>query len=261
MSKTEIYDGEISVEGLRNFFQEKNDFTNMPTWNVGELNEDQAEFREWILGYLNKSWDATAKKKGMKYQSWNYSGDAPTELLKRRIGEIVAENMFKLACEDNKLEQLIETFYPAALESGLSSDEILGNVMSLLMETMNYGEIAKAQRQHSCDEDFSNTKKQNYARQDHDKRYNHTQAKELTKVPFDEIPESTMAAPEMLEKVLYDLAIEQICKGLDEKESTVVKMLWENATQAEIAEKLGVTQGAISKMIARLREKLAPDLK
>ena len=70
MPKREIYDGEISVEGLRNFFQEKNDFTNMPTWDVGELNEDQAEFREWILGYLNKSWNATAKKKGMKYQSW-----------------------------------------------------------------------------------------------------------------------------------------------------------------------------------------------
>jgi len=42
MPKREIYDGEISVEGLRNFFQEKNDFTNMPTWDVGELNEDQA---------------------------------------------------------------------------------------------------------------------------------------------------------------------------------------------------------------------------
>lgn len=261
MSNKEIYNGEISVEGLRKFFQEKNDFTNMPTWEVAKLDEDQAEFREWILGYMNKSWDATAKNKGMKYQSWNYSGDAPTELLKRHIGDIVAENMFKMACEDNRIEEVLETFYPAALELELNADEILGNIMSLLMETINYGEIAKAQRQYSCDEDFSNTKKQNYAKQDHDKRYNHTQAKELTKVPFDEIPESTMASPEMLEKVLYDIAIEQVCNGLDEKESTVVKMLWENAAQEEIAEKLGMTQGAVSKMISRLREKLAPDLK
>lgn len=45
MSKKEIYDGEISVEGLRNFFQEKNDFTNMPTWDVHDLMIEQGSFR------------------------------------------------------------------------------------------------------------------------------------------------------------------------------------------------------------------------
>lgn len=95
MSKTEVYDGEINVEDLRKFFQEKNDFTTMPTWDTGELSENQAEFREFILKYMNKSWDDVAKRKGMKYQSWNYTDDAPSELLKHRIGEIVAENVLR----------------------------------------------------------------------------------------------------------------------------------------------------------------------
>ncbi|MBP5604172.1 MAG: hypothetical protein J6X60_01325, partial [Ruminiclostridium sp.] len=211
--------------------------------------------------YLNKSWDAAAKKKGMNYQSWNYTADAPTELLKRRIGEIVAENIYKLACEDNKLGQLIETFYPAAIESGLSADEILGNVMSLLMETMNYRAITESQKEHSCDEDFRNTKRLNYAKDAHEKRYNHIQAKKLAKVPMDETIESQAAAPEMLERVLYDLAIEHVCKDLDDTESIVIKMLWDNATQQEIAKELGMTQSAVSKMIVRLREKLEPELK
>lgn len=259
MSKTEIYDGEISVEGLRKFFQEKNDFTSMPTWDVGKLDEDQAEFREWIFGYLNKSWDEAAKKKGMKYRSWNYTKDAPTELLRNRIGDIIAENVLKIAMDEDKLREVTETFIVPAWLSGKNGDEILGNVMSLLLDTMNYSEIANVQKEFSCDEDFSNTKRTNYAKEDHNKRFNHTEAEQLKKVRLEELPEDLASEEDQIGQLISKIMVETVLNSFDERDRKIVEMKLYGYTQAEIATELGLSQSYVSKLEKKIREKLKTD--
>ena len=256
MSKKEVYDGEISVEGLRKFFQEKNDFTNMPTWDVGELDEDQAEFREIIFGYLNKVWDEAAKRKGMKYRSWNYTKNAPTELLRNRIGDIVAESMLRIANDDDKLEELTEKFVLPALQSGKDGDEVLGNVMSLLMDTVNYSEIAKAQREFSCDEDFRDTKRTNYAKEDHNKRYNHSEAEQLKKVSLEELPEDLASEDDQIGQLISKIMVETVLNSFEERERKLVEMKLYGYTQAEIAKELGLSQSYVSKLEKKIGERL-----
>ena len=255
MSKTEVYDGEINVEDLRKFFQEKNDFTTMPTWDTGELSENQAEFREFVLKYMNKSWDEVAKRKGMKYQSWNYTDDAPSELLKHRIGEIIAENVFKIAADECKLRETLAAFLPPVVESGQSADEILDNVMSLMMEVVSYPEIVDAQYKYSCDEDFRNTRKLSYAKDAHDEHYNHSEAG-LKKVSMEDIKKEQLAANDELEQVISQFAVESILSAFDDRERTIIKMLLEDATQVEIATKLGVSQSCVSKLVKKIGEKM-----
>ena len=259
MPKKEIYDGEISVEGLRKFFQEKNDFTSMPTWDVGKLDEDQAEFREWIFGYLNKSWDETAKKKGMKYRSWNYTKNAPTELLRNRIGDIIAENVLKIAMDEDKLREVTETFIVPAWLSGKDGDEILGNVMSLLLDTMNYSEIANVQKEFSCDEDFSNTKRTNYAKEDHNKRFNHTEAEQLKKVRLEELPEDLASEEDQIGQLISKIMVETVLNSFDERDRKIVEMKLYGYTQAEIATELGLSQSYVSKLEKKIGEKLKTD--
>lgn len=255
MSKTEVYDGEINVEDLRKFFQEKNDFTTMPTWDAGELDETQAEFRKFVLEQMNKSWDEVAKKKGMKYQSWNYTNDAPTELLKNRIGEIVAENVFKIAADECKLREILATFLPPAVRSGKSADEILDNVMALMMEVVNYPEIVDAQYEYSCDEDFRNTGTLNYAKETHDEHYNHSEAG-LKKVSLEDIESLPPLEDDALEQLLSKFAVEAALSVLNERERMILKMLLEDHTQAEIAKKLGVSQSCVSKLIKKIGKKM-----
>ena len=131
--------------------------------------------------------------------------------------------------------------------------------MSLLLDTMNYSEIANVQKEFSCDEDFSNTKRTNYAKEDHNKRFNHTEAEQLKKVRLEELPEDLASEEDQIGQLISKIMVETVLNSFDERDRKIVEMKLYGYTQAEIAKELGLSQSYVSKLEKKIGEKLKTD--
>ena len=73
---------------------------------------------------------------------------------------------------------------------------------------------------------------------------------------MEDIKKEQLAANDDLEQVISKFAVESILSAFDDRERTIIKMLLEDATQTEIAAKLGVSQSCVSKLVKKIGEKM-----
>ena len=160
---------------------------------------------------------------------------------------------------------LFDIFILPRLLKGSTGDEELHNVLNLAMQTMQVGEVAKIARRNSADEDFS--KRSSRPKKDHIKRFGHSRSNtkminfsELEDEDSEESFDATVADADierMFDKIESDLAVEQICKGLNEREAIIFRGLYDGRPQQAIADELGVSQSYISKFKVKLSKKLS----
>ena len=264
MPKKEPYNGEITPEKLREVLW-ADDFTKMPVRDPSEYNEKEAKLYKTVETYIKEHWDRIAKVLAGTYAPDAYSKDFPTEVLRTRFTAIVADNVIKLYFDKKRYRMLFDIFILPRLMKGSTGDEELHNVLNLAMQTMQVGEIAKIARRNSADEDFS--PKSSRAKKDHMKRFGHSRS-DTKMINYSELedPESeisfldTIADDDMeklFDKIESDLAVEQICKGLSEREAVIFRGLYDGRPQQAIAGELGVSQSYISKFKVKLSKKLS----
>lgn len=264
MPRKEPYNGEITPENLREVLW-ADDFTKMPVRDPSEYNEKEAKLYKTVEKYIKQHWDRIAKVLAGTYAPTAYSEDFPTEVLRKRFTAIVADNVIKLYFDKKRYRMLFDIFILPRLTKGSTGDEELHNVLNLAMQTMQVGEIAKIARRNSADEDFS--KRSSRPKLDHEKRFRHSRSKKK-KINFSELEDedseesfdATVADADierMFDKIESDLAVEQICKGLNEREAIIFRGLYDGRPQQAIADELGVSQSYISKFKVKLSKKLS----
>ena len=128
-----------------------------------------------------------------------------------------------------------------------NGDEALHNTTNALMQTLDIKGLSKSAKDFSCDEDFNQSKKLNYPKMDHDRKWNHSRAK-IKVESLDEIAERspTGEPPQISDKTNVEAAadihilIEQLVDSASDQEREIIKLLSEGYNQSEIARKLGV---------------------
>lgn len=266
MANKEPYNGEVSPENLRKVFWE-NDFTKMPVRDPSEYNEKEAKMYLTVEKYIKQNWDSIAKILGQTYAPSSFSEDYPPEVLRKRFTAVVADNVIKLYFDEKRYQMLFDIFIMPRIMKGSTGDEELHNVLNLAMQTMQVGDIITASRRMSAEEDFSRKNRSSRARLDHEKRFNHSRSQkkminfsELEDEDSEESYDETVSDADidkMFDKIETDVAVEQICKGLDEREAVIFRGLYDGRSQQAIADELGVSQSYISKFKVKLSKKLS----
>lgn len=260
MTNKEPYNGEISPENLREVLW-TDDFTKMPVRDPSEYNEQESELFKTVEKYIRENWNGIAKSLGQTYAPSSFSEDHPAEALRKRVTAIVADAVIKLCFDENQFRKIIETFIAPRVENGSTGVEELHNVLNLAMQTMQVGDIVKIARQNSTEEDFS--KKESRAKLDHNKRFYHSRSKKEV-IYNSELVDAEgngttvdEAAEKMFRNIDSDLAVDQICKGLSERDAIIFRGLFDGRPQEAIADELGVSQSYISKLITKLSKRLS----
>ena len=99
----------------------------------------------------------------------------------------------------------------------------------------------------------------NYAKEDHNKRFNHTESEQLKKVRLEELPEDLASEEDQIGQLISKIMVETVLNSFDERDRKIVEMKLYGYTQAEIAKEIGLSQSYVSKLEKKIGEKLKTD--
>lgn len=253
----------INLDDLREHFH-IHDFSAMPVKESSEYSEKELALYNRVLRLINTEWITISKSLSLTHPQDCYSEDYPPELLRNRVQRIIADNVVKLCNDKKALWNVLEQLVLPLLAKGETGDEQLHNTVNALMQTLDIEGLSKSAREFSCDEDFNQSKGLNYPKMDHDKKWNHTR----TKIKMESLEEISEKSPNGEPPQIPDRTnvestatthdmIEKLKESCDEKELIILKMLSEGYTQREIAQKIGVSQSAISKKLTKFKKFLS----
>ncbi|MBP5605462.1 MAG: sigma-70 family RNA polymerase sigma factor, partial [Ruminiclostridium sp.] len=92
--------------------------------------------------------------------------------------------------------------------------------------------------------------------EDHNKRYNHSEAEQLKKVSLEELPEDLASEDDQIGQIISKIMVETVLNSFEERERKLVEMKLYGYTQAEIAKELGLSQSYVSKLEKKIGERL-----
>lgn len=259
MPKDLLDEEEITLEKLRKQFQE-NDFTWTALKSYSEYTLDEVEFHNEISSYIHNSWRDILKEFGIKSPEACFSKNYPPELIREYLERLVADIIISILYNEKALDNIISTFIIPIFEQencDKLADRYLHNTVRALMQTVNVKELAEVSKEYSSDEDFGNEVSTNYPKIDHDRRWNHSRSKIKTE-PLEELLENDRedVVEEGLDVenlAITNVALKEIIENANEQEKQILELLAAGRTQSEIAKELGVSQGTISKKLAKIR--------
>ncbi len=257
----------ITLELLRQQLQAE-DFTTYPTSSLDEYSTADAEFHTYICSLIDEKWSEIAKEMGLNHPSACYSEDFPPEAIRLGLENLIADKVLEILDDERASGNISESIISPALESGANPDEYLRNTVNALMKTIDYEALIKISEKHSCDTDFNELMPQNFPKLDHDRRWTHSRSKIQT-ISLDGVRNSDENSSldiadehiDVEETAIANADISSFLNSCDETDQQIIKMLLDKFTQQEIAAELGITQGSVSKRIAKIRTRLEDFLK
>lgn len=259
MPKDLLNEEEITLEKLREQFQ-NNDFTKTALKPYSEYTLKEVEFHNEIRSYVHKSWKELLKEFGIKNPEACFSKDYPPELVREYLEKLIADIIISIEHDEKAFENIMNTFI-APILAQKNCDELaeryLHNTVNALMQTVDIKGLAEVSREYSSDEDFGNGVSINYPKIDHERKWNHSRSKIKTE-SLDELLENDKedVAKEVLDietLAITNVALKEIIENADEQERRILELLAAGRAQSEIAKELGVSQGTISKKLAKIR--------
>lgn len=259
MPKNLLNEEEITLEKLREQFQ-NNDFTKTALKPYSEYTLKEVEFHNEIRSYVHESWRELLKEFGIKNPESCFSKNYPPELVREYLERLIADIIISIEHDEKAFENIMNTFIAPILAQE-NCDELteryLHNTVNALMQTVDIKGLAEASKEYSCEEDFGNGVSTNYPKIDHDRRWNHSRSKIKTE-SLEELLENGKedVAEEELDVeglAITNVALKEIIDNADEQERHILELLAVGRTQSEIADELGVSQGTISKKLAKIR--------
>ena len=259
MPKDLLDEKEITLEKLREQFQ-NNDFTQTALRLYSEYTVKELESYNQIRSYIHEHWRGLLKDFGIKNPMACFSKDYPPELIREYLERLTADIVISIERDEIAFENIWNIFVIPILEKKNCdelADQYLHNTVNALMQTVNIKKLAEVSKEYSSDEDFSKSQNTNYPKMDHDKKWNHTRSKIKTE-SLDELLEND---EDLIQQnfdsgslAITNVTLKEIIENADEKEKQILKMLSIGCTQSEIAKQLGISQGTVSKKIAKIRE-------
>ena len=257
----------ITIELLREQLRAE-DFTAFPTVSLDKYSSIDAELHSYIRSLIDEKWSEIAKEMGLKHPSYCYSEVFPPEAIRLRLENLIADKVLQILNDDGVSDNISESIITPALESGANPDEYLRNTVNALMKTIDYEALLKISEKHSCDTDFNELMPQNFPKLDHDRKWTHSRSKiqtvSLDGIRSSEENSSLDIADEHIdveENAIANADISSFLNSCDETDRQIIEMLLDKFTQQEIAAELDITQGSVSKRIAKIRTRLEDFLK
>ena len=182
-------------------------------------------------------------------------------MIREYFERLIADIVINIGENEQVLDNILNTFFVPLLEKENCdelADQYLHNTVNALMQTINIKALAEISKDYSCDEDFNNSQTTNYPKMDHDRKWNHTRSKIKTE-SLDELLENdekylTQGGFDSELIAVTNVTRREIIENSNEQEKQIIKMLSEGYNQSEIAKKLRVSQGTVSKKISKIRE-------
>lgn len=257
----------ITLELLRQQLQ-ADDFTTYHTTSLDEYNPENVEFHSYIRSLIDEKWSEIAKKTGQKHPSSCYSENFPPEAIRLRLESLIADKVLEIFNDDRVSNNINESIISPTIERGANPDEYLRNTVNALMKAIDYEALLKISEKHSCDTDFNELMPQNFPKLDHDRKWAHSRSKIQT-VSLDGIRSSDEdsgmdiadQSVDVEESAIANADISSFLSFCNETDQRIFQMLLDKFTQQEIAAELGITQGSVSKRIAKIRTRLEDFLK
>lgn len=256
-----------TLDELRAFFRE-NDFSAASYLDIDydQLDADMAETLEHAKGLMDEHWESLSREMGLKSDSGYYGVDNPLVAMRDSMESLVAGGVLKLLKEQpEKAVEILAQFDFDDPDIETHADAFLHSAVEMVMQVMDYEEIAKAVQDAPAYEDFNHSKELNYRAKDFDRRWNHTRAQ--TRVEsLEALRDAENAEGESTEFSLPDprtdvfaevaakLTQEKFWTSLTDEDKELLKLRMEGMSQAEIARRLGYqTHSAITKRLQKLK--------
>ena len=269
------------------------DFTaDAVTVNKSKFTEEQGRLYKRAGELFHDVWKRRLPDFGVKDHMRNFSGNYPLEVLRRFDTDRLATAVAAIGSDPGSLSDIADGFFgmlKQPLEAGFSAlakslgkepedltdeeiDRVIEAVADLFFEEMvnalmtaqNVEGVYEAAHAWGTHEDFSRAV-DNHATVDFLHQWTHDRAKAGQMLSLEQVYED---APQAYEKALatedstqsVDLRTEEevmadFLATIPTEEADLFLALAQQKTQAKIAKSLGITQGAVSKRIAKLKEK------
>ncbi len=91
-----LNENKITLDMLREFFHEKNDFSTMPIKDPSEYSEGELKLYNSVLKYTDSKWQEISKLLGLNHPQDCYSKDFHPVLIRDRVQSIIADQVVKI---------------------------------------------------------------------------------------------------------------------------------------------------------------------
>lgn len=260
MPKDLLNEEEITLEKLREQFQ-NNDFTKTALKSYSEFTLGEVEFHNEIRSYIHNCWRDMLKEFGIKNPEVCFSKNYPPELIREYLERLVADIIISLQYNERALENIMNTFVAPILAQencDKLADIYLHSTVNALIQTVDIKGLAEVSREYSCEEDFGNELSTNYPKNDYDRKWNHSRSKiktesleELLENDGQDVAEEGLDVESL---AITNVALKEIIDNAGEQERRILELLAVGYTQSEIAKELGISQGTVSKKLAKIRD-------
>lgn len=260
--------------------------------NKSKFTEEQGQLYKKARSRFADEWKARLPVFGVKDSMRNFSANYPLNTLRDADGNRLAISVAAIGSDPESFSDILDVFFEILeqpLEAGLNAlakslgkrpedltDEEIGKVVeavadlffeemvNTLMHAQNVKGVFRASHEQGAHEDFSHTV-DNHDKIDFLHQWTHDRTKTGAMLSLDRLAKEN---PQDYEKALAVedpsqsldiLTDEEIFNGflktLSDEETSLFLELAQQKTQSDIAEMLGLTQGAVSKRVAKLKEK------
>ena len=270
-----------------------NDFTGESlNINKSKFTEEQGQLYKKARRLFADEWKARLSDFGVKDSMRNFSANYPLNTLRDANGDRLAVSATAIHSDPESFSDILDIFFEMTekpLEAGLNAlakslgkrpedltDEEIGKVVeavadlffkemiNALMHAQNVEGIFQTAHRNGAIEDFSDTV-DNHDMIDFIRQWTHNRTMVGETVSLERLEAEN---PEAFEKAMacYDPdpfadhrtdeeLFDSFMRTLNEDEQDLFCALSENRTQTDIAQSLEITQGAVSKRVAKLKEK------
>lgn len=232
------------VTALVDAIKRENPSDNSPLTEIG----DEAAIMNQVSLLFQGMWSqAMGGRKASKY----YSNDYPLAVLAQANGEFIHRQIGHLLQQPGLVSEIIN------LPPAKNDDEAsmwLEQTVGLLAAAQNAAAIKQIAKKYSAEEDFNNLIIDNPLAIDHHRKVTHSRTKVGKTLSLDTIIGDLSGDIDPgLEAAETRVDIGNILDALSDTDRNICIMYLRGETQKEIADVLGLTQGAVAKHIKKLK--------
>ena len=254
-----------TLDELKAFFK-KHDWSAAEIQIDGKKNQETVKDIAYIKKLLDEKFEKAARDKGLPAWSGYYenkinpSGNASHQgnsLLELRDNteKLISNAVFNYTQNDALLDMALSAVDFSDPNWQEKADELCANAVNLMLDTMQYREIAELFADEPAHEDFNQFKHPNYKKEDFLREWDHLRSKFGTLPDPDLELKAIDRNPGTEAKAIANIMAEEYWKTIDEKDKIIIKMIEAGYTQNEIATHLGMANNSgVSKRIAKLQK-------
>ena len=258
-----------TLDELKEFFR-KHD------WSAAKISEPKSRDADKVAGMkdikeiMDAEFEKIVREKGLGAASKYYenktcveSDDAnviagqgnPLLELRDSTEDLISDAVYEIAVNhDVLLDEIFSQFDFEDPDFEQKADAFLHNAVGTMLDVMEYEELAKLIHEMSAFEDFNSNVHPNYRGMEHERSWYHIDTKHPTLPDPDVENLIRQQNPNPADVAISNIMIQDFLKTLDKKDKTILKMMMDGYTQAEIAKALGMANNSgVSKRIAKLR--------